>query len=271
MPEHNARPRRARAGRRLAVVLVALGVAFPVISWASAADASPTQSASLQVAPAAGILPGAQIAFVGTGLAPGQALSLEECSLAGPAPDPSRCTAIGDSLLLVAPDGSVRGTATVVTGPVGAAADAVCPAAPPRECAVWLVAGGGHWAAGAPIAFSAAVPVPAPAPAATPPPPSPGPPPAPSPSPPPSRPAAATPPPPGPPPTAAPAPPPTALAAATAPAPAPVMASLPAARPRTGTAAWTFGLVGLIVAGLVAGAGRARLGLRRLARQRRPA
>jgi hypothetical protein len=244
------------------VVLVALGVTFPAMAWASAADAAPGPPASLRVAPATGIGPGAQIGFVGTGFVPGVALSLEECSLAGPLPDPARCTAIGDSLLLVAPDGSVRGTATVVTGPVGAAPDAVCPAARPRQCSVWLVAaGGGRGVAAAPIAFSAAVPVPPPAPPAAPPP-APTPPPAAAPAPPPT-------------PAPAPAPPPTTPAAVPPPAgPAASAAAftrLPPARPRTRTAGWTFGLVGLIVAGLVAGAGRARLGLRRLARQRRPA
>jgi hypothetical protein len=251
MSEHNRRSRWAAAGRRLAVVLVALAVAFPSVALASTVAAAATQPAALQVAPATGIGPGAQINFVGTGFPPGAALRLEECSLAGPGPDPSRCTAIGDSLLLVAPDGSVQGTATVVTGAVGAAPGAVCPVAPPLECAVWLVAAGaGGASAGAPIGFAPGVPVP-PAPAGVV---------APLASP------SVTPPRP---PAPAPAPAPTASTAPTTSPPAPVAVAPLETRPRTATRAWTFGLVGLIVAGLVAGAARAKVGLRRLRRSRR--
>jgi hypothetical protein len=257
MRERNRRRLPAVAGRRLAVVLVALAVAFPLVALASTAAAAATPPAALQVAPANDIDAGAQITFVGTGFLPGVALRLEECSLAGLGPDPSRCTAIGDSLLLVAPDGSVQGTATVVTGPVGAAPDAVCPAAAPRACSVWLVAAGaGGASAGAAIGFAPGVPAP-PASAAVVAPPAP-------PTVAPPRPLA-----PAPAPTVPASTVPASIAPTTRP-PAPVAAggSL-AARPRAGTKAWTFGLVGLIVAGLVAGAARAKVGLRRVRRSRR--
>jgi hypothetical protein len=277
MRSHDRRPRAAAAGQRLAKALAVVAVTFTALTRGAAAGAAPTPAPRLQIAPAADLAPGAQVAFVGAGFAPGVALRIEECSLTGPEPDPARCTAIADSLLLAAPDGTVRGTATIVTGPVGSAPDAVCPAAPPRACSVWLVASGaGGSTAGAPIAFSPGVavapppPAPATAPATAPPVTRPSVAPTPVTAPPVTRPSVA--------PTPVTAPPvtrpsvaPTPVTALPRPTPAPPAATPQPLRTRTAThtSTWTFGLVGLVMAGLVAGVGRARLGLRRMRRERR--
>jgi hypothetical protein len=236
---------RRGAGRLLAGVLAAAAVTFTCAAVAPMGDvagAVPAPRATLQVAPANDLEPGAEVAFVAAGLPPGLPVRVEECAGApGTGDDPGLCTPIADSIFLTAPDGSVRGTATVITGPVGAGRGGGCPADPPAQCAISLQAAApGGWSADAPISFSPDVPrTPAPAP-------------------------------PG-----APVPPPrvTSLPTPSSPPTGPVRTDRSGP---TGTASpgashasrWTFGLVGLLVAGVVAGAGRARVRLRRAARRR---
>jgi len=206
------------------------------------AGAAPAPRAVLQVTPATDLEPGTAVAFVAVGLPPGLPVRVEECaSRPGAADDAALCTPIADSILLTAPDGSVRGTATVITGPVGAGGDGGCPAAPPAHCAISLQAAApGGWSADAPISFSSDVPLVA-APAA------------PGASVPPAR--------------------VTSLPGPSSPPAAPVRTdrsapSVSAAPVSSRTSRWTFGLVGLLVAGVVAGAGRARVRLRRVGRRR---
>jgi hypothetical protein len=209
------------------------------------AGAVPAPRATLQVTPATDLEPGTEVAFVAAGLPPGLPVRVEECADApGAGGVADRCTPIADSILLTAPDGSVRGTATVITGPVGAGRDGGCPADPPAQCSISLQAAApGGWSADAPISFSPDVPRAA-APAA---PAAPG----------------------------APVPPVrvASLAGPSSPPTAPVRTERSgpggsASPVSSHSSRWTFGLVGLLVAGVVAGAGRARVGLRRAGRRR---
>ena len=236
---------RRGAGRLLSGVLAVAAVTFTCVAVAPTGDvagAIPAPRATLQVLPATGLEPGTAVEFVAVGLPPGLPVRVEECVEApGAVDDPALCTPIADSIFLTAPDGSVRGAATVITGPVGAGRGGACPADPPAHCAISVQAAAPDgWSADAPISFSPDVPL------------------------------AAAPSAPG-----APAP-----VARVTPVPSP--SSPPTAPVRTersgptGSASpvsshssrWTFGLVGLLVAGVVAGAGRARVRLRRAGRGR---
>lgn len=83
----------------------------------------------LSVSPVSGLVAGSTVTFHGYGFPPGVALRVEECDPVG-AVSVNRCTAIADSLLLTDQHGSVSGTATIVTGPVGIVAGSSCPAGP---------------------------------------------------------------------------------------------------------------------------------------------
>ncbi len=117
---------------------------------------------SIAVDPSTGLLPGAQVTVAGAGFPARAAVQVDECELsAAEILDPSRCSPIANSLLLTGTDGTVRGTATVVSGALGSAPGAGCPAAPSATCALALVAVGSSPAeADAPIAFAPTVPLP---------------------------------------------------------------------------------------------------------------
>jgi hypothetical protein len=198
--------------------------------------ARPSVGPSIAVVPSTGLLPGAQVTVAGAAFPARAAMEVDECELpAAEALDPARCSPVADSLLLTGPDGTVRGTATVVSGAVGTAAGAACPAAPPATCALALVAVGSPAAeAAAPIVFAPTVPMPLAAALAP-------------------HPVAAA----------------SAVTQADAPAPAPranAFLSHTAAvvgRSRGQSRRWALGLMSLVLAGALTGVARARAGLRR--------
>lgn len=149
-----------------ALGLAALGGSLFVASSPSYAGSPSSHRAALSVSPSSQLLPGAQVSFAGSGFPPGLALRLEECDADGPIID-GRCTAIADSLFLSGPDGSVSGSATIVSGPIGTTADSNCPvrreqASHGQRCLVALAAtDGSGWYGVAAISFSPSVPVPA--------------------------------------------------------------------------------------------------------------
>ncbi|HVM66150.1 MAG TPA: neocarzinostatin apoprotein domain-containing protein, partial [Acidimicrobiales bacterium] len=223
------------------------------------------------VVPSTGLVPGTQVAFAATGFPRDAALQVDECVRpALGALDWSTCAPIAPSLVPVGADGSARGVATVVTGPLGAHG-ATCPPAPPAHCVLAAVAVGGPAAeADALLSFDG----PTPRPVGTPPVASPR-------TAAPGTPAPGTPAPGTPAPRTAPPPAatphvalPTAVAPPVAAAPTAAPAALHALSAREGpvgasrqptqpTRRWALALVALVVAGLLAGGVRARTMRRR--------
>lgn len=149
-----------------ALGLTALAGSLFVAPSPSYAASPYSHRAAFSVSTSSQLVPGAQITFTGSGFPPGLALRVEECDPDGQIVN-SRCTAIADSLFLSGPDGSVSGSATIVSGPVGTTVDASCPvnrdqASAGQSCLVALAAtDGSGWYGSAPISFSSSVPVPA--------------------------------------------------------------------------------------------------------------
>jgi hypothetical protein len=168
MPPRLATPRLAKA----ACAILALAGGVVLSASPSYADSPYSHRGRLAVSPSNQLSSGTQITFAGSGFPTGLALRLEECDPDGPLTD-SRCTAIADSLFLTSGDGSVSGSATIVSGTVGSsgsgatAAAGNCPvsreqAAHGQGCLVVLEAvDQSGWYGAAPIGFAPSVPVPA--------------------------------------------------------------------------------------------------------------
>jgi Neocarzinostatin family len=151
---------------RLLKVLATTSVVVAALATASGPAGATGAAVHLAVTPAAGLAAGSEIAFVGTGFAPGTAVRVEECDFAWTAGD-SRCSAVADSLFLAGADGSVSGSASVIAGPVGTVPGSNCPVSPAQSaehegCLLVLEsADQSTWYATAAISFASSVPLPA--------------------------------------------------------------------------------------------------------------